>query len=325
MAIINDILDLSRIDAGKERIEYAVFSLHSLVESVIEIVLPQAQEKKVKIVNNINPQLPHIKSDIKKCKHIVQNLIGNAVKFTEDGQVTISSSIQSDTVEMVVADTGIGISKENLATVFDEFRQLDDGITKKYEGTGLGLAIVKRYATLLGGSIRVKSEVGVGSEFTLTLPLYSSVNTNSNEIVKAVPSSGVVSSKDHSTHDVLIVEDNESAIIQLQEILEKEGYNIDLAKDGEEAINKINKTKPGAVILDLMLPRIDGFQVLKALRSDETMLDVPVLVLTAKYITREELSTLKGNNIYQLIQKGEVGSDQLLTIINGMFALKDSK
>ncbi|MCK5847958.1 MAG: response regulator [Caldisericia bacterium] len=324
LTLINDILNISRIESGKEEIMYSTFSVKNLVDDTVEMILPQAQEKNVLLKNSIPDGLQHITSDMKKCQHILQNLIGNAVKFTEKGQVNIAAYIKNDFVNVTVSDTGIGIETRQMKYIFDEFRQIDDSITKKFEGTGLGLAIAKKYAVLLNGDIFVKSTIGKGSEFTMKLPLYKEkVVQNDEEKYRTLTnknddSKSVTNSLDKKEKTVLIVDDSEPAIIQLTDILEEENYKIIVARDGVEALEKVNKTKPDAIILDLMMPHIDGFQVLKTLRTDEKTLHLPVLVLTAKYITKKELDFLNNSDIFQLIQKGDVSKKQLLAVVNGM-------
>ena len=324
LTLINDILDISRIEAGREEIEITRFDINQLVAEVISTIAPQAKQKDLELVQTaITPDL-YITSDANKCRHILQNLIANAVKFTEKGKVAIRSQQSDTTIEISVTDTGIGISENHQPHIFDEFRQADSSTSRKFGGTGLGLAIAKKYANLLGGTISVKSTAGQGSEFLLILPIYFVAE---NKIIDAGKVAGFshtikqVPSKPVSAlvvKTILLVEDSEPAVIQIKDILDESGYQILVARDGAEALEIISHTIPDAMILDLMMPGIDGFEVLQTLREAEPTAFIPVLILTAKHITKEELKFLKRNNIHQLIQKGDVNRSELLISVEAM-------
>ncbi|MBN1199893.1 MAG: MCP four helix bundle domain-containing protein [Bacteroidales bacterium] len=169
LELINDILELSRIESGMEKIRPGNFFLAGLIDDVVSSLKPQAEEKNIELIADIPEKLPEITSDYAKCMHILQNILANAVKFTEKGRVVISVATEQEMVRISVEDTGIGITQEQLPYIFDEFRQADEGFSRKFGGTGLGLAIARRYATLLQGEISVESEHGKGSRF----PSYS--------------------------------------------------------------------------------------------------------------------------------------------------------
>jgi signal transduction histidine kinase len=171
LSLINDILDISRIEAGREEVELSQFNVCDQVNDVVNTIQPQASEKNITLTNASGDCELKIISDVKKFHHILQNLIGNAVKFTETGGVTITVKKLSDTIQVSVTDTGIGIDAAHLPHIFDEFRQADGSTSRKFGGTGLGLAIAKKYAALLGGTITVESTPGIGSVFTLLLPV----------------------------------------------------------------------------------------------------------------------------------------------------------
>ena len=171
LSLINDILDLSRIEAGKQEISLSQFSVRELVDEIVAMIEPQAREKGIALQRHLPEDLPAIRSDFSKCRHILQNIVANAVKFTEEGTVVITAAHTDDTVQIAVADTGICIAADQLSCIFDEFRQADESTTRKYGGSGLGLSIARKYATLLHGSISVESTPGKGSIFTIRLPL----------------------------------------------------------------------------------------------------------------------------------------------------------
>ncbi|MEI6898338.1 MAG: response regulator [Bacteroidota bacterium] len=324
LSLINDILDLSRIESGKEEALYSEFSVNSLVNSLMESLQPTIGEKPLKLVNHIDPDLHVITSDQAKCHHILQNIIGNAIKFTEKGEIVVEARVVNRKMKITVRDTGIGISPDQIPFIFDEFRQADERISRRFGGTGLGLTIAKKYALLLEGDIDVESKPGSGSAFTLTLPLIPSGNLKKLEafpapetMMKHHPKAlepGLVQKK----LTILVVEDSEPQIIQLKDILFDEGYSVLIARNGNEALAQIEKQIPDAMILDLMMPEVDGFEVLKKVRDQEKTRKLPVLILTAKHVTKEELGFLKENHVYQLIQKGDINKNDLLADIQNL-------
>jgi len=321
LLLINDILDLSRIEAGREDVEINRFSIRELVNEVVEMIEPQANQKYISLHYITEKELSPIKSDYVKCRHILQNIVANAVKFTEEGGVEIIAEEMAESIRITVSDTGIGIDREHVPHIFDEFRQADGSNSRKYGGTGLGLAIAKKYAEMLDGRIEVESTPGKGSKFMLILPIqYRSVQTKIDDYVDPINQSkssfnGVMNA---SGKTILLVEDTDAVIIQMKEILVQQGYKIMVARNGNEALNQIEHQIPDAMILDLMMPEVDGFEVLKRIRNEEKTDHLPVIILTAKYVTKEELAFLKSNSIYQLIQKGDINKDQLLNTVAQM-------
>jgi signal transduction histidine kinase/CheY-like chemotaxis protein/HAMP domain-containing protein len=323
LSLINNILDLSRIEAGREDVQAISFSLDELVAEVVAMVEPQAGEKGIELRSRTDNHLEPLVSDPDKLRHILQNLVGNAVKFTDSGWVEVRARRVNGEIEVAVQDTGIGIEADQFAYIFDEFRQVDDRASKKYGGAGLGLAIARKYARLLGGGITVESTPGRGSTFTFRQPFVSSPA----EVPSAASSGtekGSAAAIDGNypdpgrNHCLLLVEDSEPAVIQMTDILAGQGYQVQVARGGHEALAMIDLAIPDAVILDLTMPEMDGFEVLKAIRESEKSARLPVLILTAKHVTKAELSVLKGNRIHQLIQKGGVSRAELLAAVAKM-------
>jgi signal transduction histidine kinase/CheY-like chemotaxis protein len=324
LSLINDILDLSRIEAGHEEVTFGNFSIYDVVDEVVSMIDVQARDKNIELVNKVSRELHLLRSDYVKCRHILQNIISNAVKFTEKGKVEINAVEVGDEMLISIADTGIGISEGDLPYIFDEFRQADEGSSRKFGGSGLGLAIAKKFTNLLQGEISVESKPGQGTTFTLRLPLSPETDKLKDEdsnvsLGHYVPRNGGsetnVSGKGKT---ILVVEDSEPAIIQIREILSEQGFSVSVAKNGREAMEQIGQFRPNAMILDLMMPEVDGFQVLGMIRENHETSTIPVLILTAKHITKEELKFLKGNNIHQFIQKGDIGRLELLATIDEM-------
>lgn len=327
--LINDILDISRIEAGREEIEISTFKPCDIVNEVVSMINPQAQQKNIDLLKAKGDCDISISSDAGKFRHILQNLISNAVKFTEKGKVEISAVHEDKNIQISVIDTGIGISENHLSIIFDEFRQADSTTSRRFGGSGLGLAIAKKYAILLGGTISVKSTLGKGSEFTFILPISYSPHNRVNIAETLTPHLNNPIKKPSQKNDsepsqktILLVEDSEPAIIQMKDFLGESGCKILVARDGGEALDIIAKTIPDAMILDLMMPVIDGFEVLKTVREAEPTAHIPILILTAKHITKEELQFLKRNNVHQLIQKGDINRTELLNAVTSMLYLE---
>jgi signal transduction histidine kinase/CheY-like chemotaxis protein len=319
LSLINDILDLSRIEAGYEEIEISKFKVNGLISEVVEMIEPQANLKNISLQYLAENTNPEIQSDYEKCRHILQNLIANAVKFTEEGGVEVVVEQKDKSIFITVIDTGIGILNKHLPLIFDEFRQADGSNSRKYGGSGLGLAIAQKYTQLLGGRIQVESTYGEGSRFMVELPLQSKIvnettkNAHVSHQVLAKKTIPYVKPKHTNEKTILLVEDTQAISIQMKDILVPQGYNILEARNGNEALEQITKKIPDAMILDLMMPEVDGFEVLKRVRNQDKTSRLPVIILTSKLVTKEELAFLKHNRIHQLIQKGDVNKEQLLT------------
>lgn len=322
LALINDILDISRIEAGREEIEITNVDIVKQVQDVIDLLAPLANQKNIVLENQSGHEEIFVETDVAKCRHIVQNLVGNAIKFTEKGEVKVEVKKLSEKVIIEVKDTGIGIDKAHIPYIFNEFRQGDGSTSRRFGGTGLGLAIAKKYAQLLKGQITVESVSGVGSVFRLALP----ISNNSGNLQAAgtlnnyfsAPVHARVNLKADTQKTVLLIEDSEPAVIQMKFVLEESGYKVLVANDGFSALDMLKEIQPDGVILDLMMPGIDGFEVLVKLREYQPTAAIPVLILTAKHITKAELQFLKGNNVFQLIQKGDINLTDLLSTVSKM-------
>ena len=319
LMLINDILDLSRIEAGREVVEINRFNIRELIHEVFESIEPVANQRNISISYQIDSNLSFIESDSDKIRHIVQNIVSNAVKFTEEGSVVILVEQKGGSISILVSDTGIGIKQDLLPHIFDEFIQADGSNSRKYGGTGLGLAIAKKYANMLGGNITVESTLKQGSKFTLLLPFrIPHFHFKREPEVNPVHELSNQKGSENTQKTILLVEDNSAIIVQMRDILELQGYQIMEAHNGQEALEQISNQIPDAMILDLMMPGVDGFEVLKRIREEKKTEYLPVIILTAKIVTKEELAFLKHNGIHQLIRKGDINKDQLLKEIASM-------
>jgi signal transduction histidine kinase/DNA-binding response OmpR family regulator/HAMP domain-containing protein len=333
LGLINDILDLSKIESGRMDIFTTVFETQNAVNRAIDTVWPIAQQKGLKLDVNIE-KAPSMESDEDKVNQILLNLLSNAVKFTEQGSITVDVATNDKRILFTVRDTGIGIAPEDLPHIFDEFRQVDGSVTRRHEGTGLGLAISQKLAMLLGGKISVESIEGEGSTFSLELPLRISPSADQIKETSSLPNTGrPLMLKDKPVHPaekdgkihILLVEDNEIAALQVRTALEENGYAVIVASDGEEALESVRRAVPDGIVLDLMMPGIDGFQVLETIRSTPRTKNLPVLVLTAKELTSQDRARLTSNNIHQLIHKGSVNREQLVAAVRSMFKVPEVK
>lgn len=280
--MINDILDLSKVEAGKMELQPEEFSIVSAMDDVYSVVRDMANKKKLDVQFVIPDDLPDVYADPVKFRQIMNNLLSNAVKFTpEGGSITIDVQINDDDEFVVsVTDTGIGINPENQEAIFDEFRQLDSSRSRQYEGTGLGLALTKRLVGLHGGRIWVESEgLGMGSKFSLTLPAIKP-DVAARKITERL-ASAAHTSPDHSPRKtILVVEDNPQAAQLLCIYLAEAGYDTVVATDGDEAVEMAREINPFAITLDIMLPKKDGWQVMQELKGFQDTYDIPVIIIS---------------------------------------------
>jgi signal transduction histidine kinase/CheY-like chemotaxis protein/HPt (histidine-containing phosphotransfer) domain-containing protein len=276
MELVNDILDMSKIEAGQLTLSDEAFNLHRLLAVLAEQYRPLATEKKLTFDLEVAGNVPEwVSGDSIRLRQILTNLIGNAMKFTEHGAVTCAVTMVSQAVRFDLRDTGIGIPEEKLPQLFRAFHQLDPGTSRRFGGTGLGLVIVKNLAEMMNGSITVSSRQGEGSCFTLELPLPE---------VEAVIDDGAVTSQP-AAGEFLVVEDNNYNRRLLEEILTSWGGSVTLAEDGQQALNLIEKRSFDLILLDLRMPGIDGFEVARRIRYREQEWNehpVPIIAITAE-------------------------------------------
>jgi len=420
--LINDILDLSKIEAGRMDIDVQNVSLKKLFNSIYERLKPIANQKNIAFNLNLPNDLPEIKSDYKKLVQIYQNIAGNALKFTSKGKIEIDVLFENTKLIAKFSDTGIGIPANAIQYIFDEFRQVDGTASKQYEGTGLGLSIAKRNAELLGGNISVSSVDGEGSVFTITLPVeivqqksesepqknknkwiaviddepqisrmvseylndagYKTVEINSVENIleqiksiapfaitldllmpqmdgfeimrllktdiqtRNIPVIVVSVSKESSTafalgatsyltkpvdkemligtinnlhlrqKQIMVVEDNKLESRQIVSLLKNSGFEIDIAHNGKECLQKLELYIPDLIILDLMMPEVDGFEVMRTLSLNKRYADIPLIISTSKDLSTNEKSQLKGN-VLKVLSKNQISPiDSLIEIKN---------
>lgn len=273
LKIINDILDVSKAEAGKLRLEMVPFDVSRLVRQVWSLCYPQVRSKGLTGHLQLSPDIPgRLISDPDRLRQVLLNLLSNAIKFTDSGQVTLAVSVTGTSedivqVEFRVKDSGIGISPSKLPKLFHKFYQADSSTTRRHGGTGLGLAISKELVQLMGGSITATSEIGVGSEFTMTLPLRSPMRTTqpTND-----STDGFTGESPHPPVRVLLVEDNAVNQRVGLRLLEKLGCAVDLASTGWEAVQMVSEEAYQLVLMDCQMPEMDGYEATTLIRQRES-------------------------------------------------------
>src|SRR6185437_11789610 len=242
---------------------------------------PLAGKNGNKLVIDCASDVGVIDSDVTKLKQSLLNLLSNASKFTKDGTVTLTVTRRhydtADTIDFAVQDTGIGMTAEQMDKLFQAFAQADSSTTRKYGGTGLGLAITRHFARMLGGDVTVTSEVGKGSVFTLSLPAQESKAVALEEPAAEKPK---MSGDIEGDVTVLVVDDDEAVHETVGAMLGREGYRVLHARSGAEALTMAREFRPDAITLDVMMPQMDGWSVLSALKSDPALCDIPVTMIT---------------------------------------------
>lgn len=284
LALINDVLDLSKIEAGRIEIHPVNVELDALVDDCLHTIEPMASNKELRLVKEVETDLPTLFADKIKLEQILTNLLGNAVKFTEEGTITLTARRRDGEVAIAVADTGIGMPEEALELIFEEFRQVDSTTAREYGGTGLGLSISRHLARLMGGDITVESTVGVGSTFTVRIPARYAGALPAGW-VSAAPSYAAPSYEEQATQPensklVLAIDDDPNVIYLLRENLTEAGYHVVGAASGSEGLLKARELRPFAITLDILMPHTDGWQVLHELKKDDATRDIPIIVLS---------------------------------------------
>ncbi len=296
LSVINDILDLSKIESENIELEYLDYSPHALIAEVISLLRAKAQEKGLRFESQWSGPLPEtIKTDPTRLRQLLVNVVGNAIKFTDQGEVHLAARIDQsdDHAKLVIdiTDTGTGIPEDKLQTIFEAFQQADNSITRQFGGTGLGLSISKQLAVAMGGDVTVQSSQGKGSTFTITIDVGSLEGTRlldapqadgvaSRKINQNKVNSDAPSNKLSSSTRVLLVEDGDINRKLISVLLSREGVTkIDMAENGEIGFHKARENEYGIILMDMQMPVMDGYTATRKIR--DSGIETPIIALTA--------------------------------------------
>jgi GAF domain-containing protein/DNA-binding response OmpR family regulator len=321
--LINDVLDLAKIEAGKMEWNMEEVALAEVAERAVAATAALFDNKNLDLEKHIQADLPPITGDRDKLIQVMVNLISNSVKFTPKGKVTCKVSRKKNEIIVSVSDTGIGIAREDHAAVFEQFKQVGDTLTDKPKGTGLGLPICKEIIEHHGGRIWVESELGKGSTFSFALPVTNAgapKPIHIDDLIKRLKeqvSHSQLGTKGNAAR-LLIVDDDDSIRSLLEQELGDAGYMIDEASNGKEALAKVRANKPDLIILDVMMPEMNGFDVAAVLKNDPQTMDIPIIVLSIvqdkargfrigvdRYLTKPIDTGLLFNEIGSLLEQGK--------------------
>ena len=291
LALINDILDLSKIEAGKMELYLENFDLNALIDDVAATIQPMVEKNSNELRIERADDLGGMRADQVKVRQALFNLLSNAAKFTHDGSITLNAEReQMDGAEWIVfrvADTGIGLSPDKIVRLFQDFTQADASTTRKFGGTGLGLALTRRFCQMMGGDVTLHSVAGEGSTFTIKLPAVVTDAKSDQGSDSVAGSTEVVTALDRSTDPlpepstcVLVIDDDPAQRELMRRFLSKDGFCVRSAGSGEEGLRLARELIPIAITLDVMMPDMDGWSVLEALKTDDTLSEIPVIMLT---------------------------------------------
>jgi signal transduction histidine kinase/CheY-like chemotaxis protein len=271
LGLINDILDLEKVDAGKMVVHCENVQVGEIVRDVVSTVKPLVEKNGNSIQVNVETGFGALWADAQKLRQSLLNLLSNASKFTDKGTVVLDVKRVGDSAAFAVTDTGIGMTPEQLARLFQPFVQADSSTSRKYGGTGLGLALTRKFCELMGGTVSVSSREGVGSTFTILLPLAPPAAASAS--IHPPPVSP-------APRPILVIDDDPAMQDLIGRALSKEGYAVETALNGEEGLRKARALQPAAITLDVVMPGMDGLEVLKALEADPATSAIPVILIT---------------------------------------------
>ncbi len=288
LSLINDILDLSKIEAGKMTIFVEPFSIRSTIDEVVAMIQPVVTRSNNTLVVTCPDNIGMMVADVVKVRQTLFNLLSNASKFSDGGEIHLDVSTVlrdgSEQIVMAVTDQGIGMTPEQLGRLFQAFVQADNSTTRKYGGTGLGLTISRRFCELMGGDIRVASQPGQGSTFTIQLPRVvqpsSDGSSSAMETTSELPGISAAATAQNQRGTILAIDDNVEALDLIQRSLSRDGYRVVTCSSGEAGLALARTVRPDVITLDVMMPNMNGWQVLAALKADVDLAPIPVVLLS---------------------------------------------
>lgn len=279
-ALVNDLLDLAKVEAGKANVQLSEFDVESFFGVLRGMLKPLLRNDRVALIFEDPRGVPRLRTDESKLAQILRNLVSNALKFTETGEVRVSAAVEGTEPAVVfrVADTGIGIAPEHQEAIFEEFVQVDNPLQRQAKGTGLGLPLSRELAELLGGAIRLESRVGTGSTFSLVLPL-----------------SRVAAGEKSINPSILIIDDEEISRYLLRQTLSGGPFEIWESANGPEGIRCARAARPAVILLDLIMEGMNGFEVLRELKAGPDTAHIPVVIITSKRLSPSEQTTAEAD------------------------------
>jgi signal transduction histidine kinase/CheY-like chemotaxis protein len=304
LELINGILDLSKIEAGRVDIDHHEFDVRKLLREVNGMLEPLAAQKNNTLHLEVEPSVEKAATDSTKLRQCLLNLGSNACKFTENGHIFINAYCEGDMLVCSVSDTGIGMSPEALERIFQPFSQGDASTTRRFGGTGLGLAITMRFAQTLGGDVSVESEAGQGSTFTLRVRT-DVTQVRQAEVIRIEHDNMVVPAEDGRPL-ALIVDDEPGALQLLVRMAEQAGYATVTASNGEDCLTLARRCGPAIILLDLGMPKVDGWDVLAALAEDSELQAIPAVVVTVDDSRREALKAGASDHLLKPVSRQEM-------------------
>jgi signal transduction histidine kinase len=324
LEMVNDLLDMAKVEAGKVDLRIGTVEVAKLLGSLRGMMRPLLQTERVNLVLEDPPEDLRIISDEGKISQILRNLISNALKFTEQGEVRISVNCQRGKIIFCVSDTGIGIAKDHQESIFHEFSQIENSVQRKVRGTGLGLPLSRKLSELLGGTLTVESTLGKGSIFCLSLPLVLSdptaqAGSGRSSANSVTPLHALPTGQERDENSILVIDDEEVARYLARQLFRGTRHLITEASSGSEGLERARFDRPSLILLDITMPDRNGFDVLDDLKSDPATLHIPVVIHTSSKLTADDLSRLDGRHA-TILPKYEGDHEPALKIIRELLS-----
>ncbi len=283
LQLINDVLDISKIEAGRMDVYLEDMDIGSMIDDVASTVTTLVEKNNNVLDIQVEEGIGSMRADMTKVRQMLFNLVSNAAKFTSDGTVGIEASTMEKEnkafIRLAVTDTGIGIPEDKLDQIFEEFTQADTSTTRNYGGTGLGLALVRKFARMMGGDVRVESVTGEGSRFILEIPARP-VDTDEKSMATLKEVNQAVGQEVAGIGTILVIDDDSVARQLIKRNLEEQGYHVKTADDGEQGLALAKSEKPVAITCDILMPNVDGWEVLRRLKDDPDTESIPVIMIS---------------------------------------------